>query len=267
MTLVSFAPVSARLSSINPVETTYVGEELEVYFSHGVTLRPGDVVVDAGANIGMFSAAVHDRLEGRVRLLAFEPIPMIYEVLQRNAEALFAGTLTALPCGLGSADQQIAFTYFPDSTVMSSCHRVPDDLRTDQSKNFVVVAARARWKAVRLLPRWMVRSVASMVLRRTARSAVTCMARIRPLSEVLDEQGIERVDLLKIDVEGSELETLAGIADRHWPLIQQIVLEVEQWPERRPLIEQMLGERGFTVHCEQDPIMSITGIGMIYARR
>jgi FkbM family methyltransferase len=35
-----------------------------------------------------------------------------------------------------------------------------------------------------------------------------------------------RVDLLKVDVERAELQVLQGVQQQHWPLIQQLALEV-----------------------------------------
>lgn len=35
-----------------------------------------------------------------------------------------------------------------------------------------------------------------------------------------------RVDLLKVDVERAELLVLQGIAPHHWPIIQQVTMEV-----------------------------------------
>jgi FkbM family methyltransferase len=35
-----------------------------------------------------------------------------------------------------------------------------------------------------------------------------------------------RVDLLKVDVERAELLVLQGIAPHHWPIIEQVTMEV-----------------------------------------
>jgi hypothetical protein len=37
---------------------------------------------------------------------------------------------------------------------------------------------------------------------------------------------IQRIDLLKIDVEGAEMDVLTGIEEEHWPAIQMISMEV-----------------------------------------
>merc|ERR1712146_394922 len=59
----------------------------------------------------------------------------------------------------------------------------------------------------------------------------------------------ERIDLLKIDVEGSELDVLRGIDDEHWGMVQQVVLEVETFALVRTITE-ILESRGFEVHSQ-----------------
>ena len=54
----------------------------------------------------------------------------------------------------------------------------------------------------------------------------TYSCRLKTLSEVMREEQIERIDLLKIDVESSELDVLAGIEEEDWPRIKQIAIEV-----------------------------------------
>ena len=42
---------------------------------------------------------------------------------------------------------------------------------------------------------------------------------LKTLSEVIRESQVERIDLLKVDVEKSELDVLAGIDEDDWPKI------------------------------------------------
>jgi len=76
--------------------------------------------------------------------------------------------------------------------------------------------------------------------------------RLRPLSEVIQEQGIERIDLLKVDVQKSELDVLSGIEAADWPKIKQIVIEVHDLGGRLNKITSLLKQRGFNVKIEQD---------------
>ncbi|HVB41885.1 MAG TPA: FkbM family methyltransferase [Streptosporangiaceae bacterium] len=49
---------------------------------------------------------------------------------------------------------------------------------------------------------------------------------LRAISAMIDEHGIKRLDLLKIDAEKGELESLRGVRGEHWPMIGQVTVEV-----------------------------------------
>src|SRR5207247_1969722 len=55
--------------------------------------------------------------------------------------------------------------------------------------------------------------------------AKTVTAQLRRLSDVLAEEGITRIDLLKINVEKSELDVLMGLSADDWPKIRKHVME------------------------------------------
>ena len=84
---------------------------------------------------------------------------------------------------------------------------------------------------------------------------------------MLDEQGIDRIDLLKVDVEGAELDVLRGIEARHWPLIRQAVVEVEGWRQNGDAVREVFVSHGFTVRAEQDPVQEAGDLGLVFAVR
>lgn len=78
----------------------------------------------------------------------------------------------------------------------------------------------------------------------------------RPLDDVLRDLGVDRIDLLKIDVEGAELEVLEG-AGRVLAAspAARLVIEIHPWatdPDGRPLVDGWLAERGYQVRRLQD---------------
>ncbi|MGO4759143.1 FkbM family methyltransferase, partial [Streptomyces sp. 2MCAF27] len=86
-----------------------------------------------------------------------------------------------------------------------------------------------------------------------ARLGATRMTRpVITLSSVIEEQGIARIDLLKIDVERGELDVLAGIADGHWPLIRRIVIEVDDADGRLAAVLELLRSHGYTVAVDDN---------------
>src|SRR6185369_4323564 len=88
---------------------------------------------------------------------------------------------------------------------------------------------------------------------------------VRTLSDVISSEGVERIDLLKIDVEKSELDVLKGIEDADWARIVQLVVEVHDEGERIAEIRRLLLSQGFAVEVEEDLMLKNTGLYNIYA--
>lgn len=71
------------------------------------------------------------------------------------------------------------------------------------------------------------------------------VVKAKPLDNVLEEIGVNRVDLIKIDVEGAEVEVLKGMSEtmkRHHP-----VIVVEVWSENSKLVEEIVSQFGYRV--------------------
>ncbi|CAN0151235.1 unnamed protein product, partial [Ectocarpus sp. 13 AM-2016] len=56
--------------------------------------------------------------------------------------------------------------------------------------------------------------------------------------------GVDKIDLLKIDVEGAELDVLLGIEQQDWPKIKQVVAEVHPVGDRVTRACELLGRHG-----------------------
>ncbi len=70
-------PDGSPVAHLNRNETDYIYNEifvLQAYLRHGISIRDGDCIVDAGANIGMFTVFA-SRIARDLRILAFEPNP------------------------------------------------------------------------------------------------------------------------------------------------------------------------------------------------
>ncbi|OAR02297.1 hypothetical protein LLEC1_05851 [Akanthomyces lecanii] len=70
---------------------------------------------------------------------------------------------------------------------------------------------------------------------------------IKRLSDILRQENVMAVDLLKIDVEGAELSVLEGIDDDDWAKFQNIVLETCDLSGLRVELNALLESKGFTV--------------------
>lgn len=219
------------------------------YLQHGVEVREGDVVLDVGANVGV--AAVFFALHcGAGAVHCFEPVGPIVEVLRANVRGLDACVVH--PYGLAAVEGAATITFYPGSAAMSGLHADPAEDRALVRTVLLNVGASEREAEDQLAGRW---------------EAQELECELRTLSGFLREQGLERVDLLKVDVEKAELEVLAGIDDEHWPLIRQAVIEVHDVGGRCAEIAAALAASGFDVHTEQEPVMRGTPSKMVYARR
>jgi len=88
---------------------------------------------------------------------------------------------------------------------------------------------------------------------------------LRTVSDVIAEYGVERIGLLKIDVEKSELDLLRGIAASDWPRIRQVVAEVYDDGARLAEALRLLRRHGFRTVVEQDERLRGTPVHMVYA--
>jgi FkbM family methyltransferase len=116
-------------------------------------VRPGSVVVDVGANFGLYalSAALYARPQGRV--FAFEPAPNAFALLERNiADNGLSGVVTAKPVAVGAAARRAAF-YIGRDVSFSSLHRtkrLDDDAGTIDVEIVALDAALAHIQSVDL---------------------------------------------------------------------------------------------------------------------
>jgi acyl carrier protein len=91
------------------------------------------------------------------------------------------------------------------------------------------------------------------------------------LSDVLRREAIDRVGLLKIDVQRAELGVLAGIDDGDWPRIDQVVVEVHDRVGdevgRVGRVVSLLERHGLSATVEQDELLRGTDRYNVYAVR
>ena len=79
---------------------------------------------------------------------------------------------------------------------------------------------------------------------------------------------VDKIDLLKVDVEKSEFEVLRGISDEDWGRIKQLVMEVHNLPEEEFCeIKDLLLSKGFTIIEEKEADFSNVNVINLFARR
>lgn len=252
-------PDGSSVCHLNRNETHYIYNEifvLQSYLRHGITIRDGDCIVDAGANIGLFTVFV-SRLARDVRVLAFEPNPATFRCLKANADA-WGARVTCLPFGLSRADGVAELTFFEGLSLLSGFHA---DAVTERE---VVRTYVFNQQSDLLEDDHSTADLGALIDDRLRATSVS--ARLRRLSAVLAEEGLERVDLLKINVEKSELDVLLGLDADDWLKIRQLVIEVDRLANLEP-ITSLLERHGYDVHVEQDPLLKRTELHYVYAIR
>jgi phthiocerol/phenolphthiocerol synthesis type-I polyketide synthase E len=232
--------------------------EKRVYTSHGITLRAGDCVFDVGANIGLFTVFVAHTVPG-ARVFSFEPAPPLFAILSANA-APYGAQVSLFNCGLSRAAGSADLTFYPHSSGMSSFY--PDEREEKAALRTLIHNELAQGKeGVADILQY----EEELVEQRFKSEAWTCP--LRTLSDVIREQGVMRIDLLKVDVEKSELDVLAGLADDDWGKIEQAVLEVHDLGDRLREASDLFRGHGFAVTLEQEDLYKGSDRWNLYALR
>ncbi|WP_329171564.1 FkbM family methyltransferase [Streptomyces sp. NBC_01477] len=208
--------------------------QYEEMFAQGcyddIRLAPGALVIDVGANIGLFTYFAV-RAQPTVRVRAFEPMPQTLCALRRNLALHGLQEVTVEECALGRAREDGAsFVYYPKAPGNST--RYPE-----QKELQIAVLSREG-------PEDYIRA---------HYTGVPVPVRVERLSTFI-EPG-ERVGLLKIDVEGAELDVLQGVDAAHWPLIDQVILEVQDLDGRLDAVRDLLEAQGLAVAIRPAPLI------------
>ena len=256
-------PNRLELAHLNQYETEYLYQEIfveRVYLKHGIILNDDDCIVDVGANIGLFTLFAQQKCP-QGTIYAFEPAPHAFEKLQINAK-LYCQNAHLFNCGLGAENQEKTFTFYPRSSVFSSF--AADTEQDEKAIRSVILNMLRRDNS---LEGESLEALADEFIKDRLDQEIY-QAQLRNLSEIIEEYKIERIDLLKLDAEKSELAILQGIKDNHWSLIKQIVMEVhDQEGSTIKEVMRLLKEKGFEFVVDEETLLQGAGLFNIYATR
>jgi FkbM family methyltransferase len=151
-------------------------------------VKPGMTVLDVGAHVGYYTRRLSKLVGPAGRVIAFEPHPRIYSILQRNAARL--DNVTALQVAVAE-EEGTAELY--DYLMMSAS----GSLHYDES---MLALQKSQLSETDIAPR-----IA------TDFPVETFTVRTAPIDTCLAELGIERVGAAKMDIEGAEVGALRGM--------------------------------------------------------
>ena len=257
-------PGIGEIAHIHGYETEFLFDEIflrDAYLRHGITLPDDARVFDVGANIGMFMLLVHQRCR-EAQVYAVEPSPAAFEALRVNA-TLHCPSTRLFNCGMSDRDTFAPFTFYPHSTLFSGFDA---DARRDRAALEAVVENVLREK-LPSIPPGLKQLVARVTDGRLDAESFSCAT--RTVSSVLRDEGVDCIDLLKIDAEGAEMRILSGVEDEHWPLIRQVVVEVHEGAGVScDEVAGLLRRRGYDVVAEPEgELLRGTGFVTVFARR
>ncbi|MEV7189327.1 FkbM family methyltransferase [Kitasatospora sp. NPDC093102] len=259
-------PDGRAIAEMHPNESRELYDEIVVrnqYLRHGLQVCDGDVVVDVGANVGVFALFAAAQA-ARVTVHAFEPVPAVAKALEANMNLYgISGTVTRAAAGASAGVRTL--TFYPQSSLQSGFYT-----DSDRDRHIVRDYARHQAEALPGLPDDLRTAAAEALeptaLARTADRQELAVPVIR-LSDWIRSNTVGRIHLLKVDAERAEEDVLAGIDDEHWTLINQVVAEVHDLDGRVERLRALLQSRGFETVVDQDALFAGSEIYMLYGLR
>jgi len=255
-------PNGLAIQHANAHETAHLYTDIfqeRLYVANGIGLPQDAIVFDVGANIGLFTLFVVQNYPS-ASVFAVEPAPRTFELLTANTSRY--GRVSRYNCGAGASAGTLTFTYFPNLTCGSGYYDSAEIARIESVHRSMILADPKKREA---FSGPVGEELLSYYLDRTLRRE-TVNTPVRPLSALIDESGVNRIDLLKIDAEGCESQVLAGIREDQWSSIRQLVVEVHDSKKSLAGITSVLSSRGYWVHAAPQKPPDFVGKAMVYAK-
>ncbi|HMJ66305.1 MAG TPA: FkbM family methyltransferase, partial [Candidatus Binatia bacterium] len=255
-------PGGLEIVHLNQYETDYLYKEIfadQCYLRHGIQLRDGDTVLDIGANIGLFSLFVMSRCKNP-RIYAFEPAPEAYELLRANCNA-YGSSVQTTNVGISDRTKTATFTFYEKSSVFSSFH-------SDESedRHAIQTVVRNMLKSESTVGGTVEEYIDELTNDRLHQKKYECQ--LISISDIIRDNQIDRINLLKIDAEKSELDIIQGINESDWSKIDQVVIEVhDRTGEVVQRITKLLNEKGYRCAVEHEKLLEDSGLFNLYAIR
>jgi len=173
--------------------------EAEVYSSGGHEVRAGDIVLDCGANIGVFTR--HALKQGARLVVAAEPAPENLECLNKNfAQEIEAKRVIVYPKGVWDREDELVLRTFDDQSGGDSVA-----LRFPGSREGPTVP-------------------------------------LTTIDRLVAELKLDRVDFIKMDIEGAEPRALRGAGQTVTRFRPRMAISMEHRPEDTVSIPALVKE-------------------------
>jgi FkbM family methyltransferase len=258
-------------------ETNFLIHEIftsNTYLGNFLTLNPGAVVFDIGANIGIFALYAINKCQKDVELYCFEPIPSTYSCLKKNLECYPQAHSYMQGISDVTSDTDVTFTMFgkysvtstyrPEDKIISNFNPLLDlnnmlaiTQHTSKTQHFLL-------KHVPFLRSYLIKR---NYKKQTKATTVQCM--LTSLGGFIENNKIQNIDLIKIDVEGAEFDVVNSIKPEQFSFIRQLSIEVHDIDNRVEKICNLLKDHGYNIKSYHNPLFDLPGFNhaMVLAKK
>ena len=205
-------PAIGEIYCINEGETRATLHEIfvdKLYFQEGISILPGDIVLDVGANIGVFTLFAAKQ---GAQVYAYEPIPPTFEVLQHNMHLHHLDTVAhTRNIGISDRVEEKLMFHYPACSVCDSW-TAQDDLFELMSENWentlslLEVADPDHYKTISSLnSKTLQQGAVREFMERLSASPVQIKCKFDTLLGVIARENIQSIGLLKLNAELADL--------------------------------------------------------------
>ncbi len=195
------------------------GFELATLRLYASALHAGDIVLDIGANVGAHTLPFAKLVGRDGRVYAFEPTQYAFEKLSRNVKAN------------------------------------PDISPSIELVNAMLVAKSGSAITPEIYSSWPLHKETGLHERHRGKLMSTSTAVSTTLDAFVDQSGINRIDFVKLDVDGNEASVLAGAVNTLRRFRPRVLMEWAPYlfGGNSGVMEQMLGDLIGLGYCPKEP--------------
>ena len=266
---------------IDPYSANYALKEIiddRMYEKQFFKFKENDTIIDVGANIGIFSLYIANKLNGNLKLYSLEPIPQNYELLSKNLANYFP-QLKAASFNIGLSDfespAEIEFSYYPNNSTIATMDKsiIEKTFLSSTSVETTVALLKAIKSKINPITYYLnsfllsLKPISGFLNKLYLENILIeekVICKMSNLSKFIEDNNITQIDFLKIDTEGAELKIFNGIKPVDWQKIKQIAIEVHDSEYIIPITSKLKEYSFINIELEKDDLLMTE---MIYASK